>query len=172
MLSTQLFALLQHVEPNISRTDDLGGIECLDIGLLLIDKNTKRGLNHGSGDHCLGPRPRLQHLTRSRSYTTAPPTNQPPFLTNANLAPFVHRGNHKNIVLQFLARGLSISHEIWQISGEIHPEPYKFRCFNKNYSVWWMQERGYDLGFHEIWGHSPLHAPPQTEELLLKHLIL
>ena len=29
-----------------------------------------------------------------------------------------------------------------------------------------MQERGYDLGFHEIWGHSPLHAPPppQTEE--------
>ena len=32
--------------------------------------------------------------------------------------------------------------------------------FNKNYSVWWMQERGYDLGFHEIWGHSPLHAPP------------
>ena len=29
-----------------------------------------------------------------------------------------------------------------------------------------MQERGYDLGFHEIWGHSPLHAPPQTEEFL------
>ena len=50
--------------------------------------------------------------------------------------------------------------EIRWISGEIHPEPYKFRCFNKNYSVWWMQERGYDLGFHEIWGHSPFHAPP------------
>ena len=105
----------------------------------------------------------------------------------------------KNIGLQFLARGLSISHEIhriswnpheiWWISGEIHPEPYKFRCFNKNYScenrcleesrgtlffteekkkkknysVWWMQERGYDLGFHEIWGHSPLHAPPKLK---------
>ena len=34
-----------------------------------------------------------------------------------------------------------------------------------------MQERGYDLGFHEIWGHSP-SMPPQTEEFLLKHLIL
>ena len=36
-----------------------------------------------------------------------------------------------------------ISHEIWwispeicQISCEIHPEPYKFRCFSKNSSVW------------------------------------
>ena len=72
----------------------------------------------------------------------------------------------KNIGLQFLARGLSISHEIrWisgeirRISGEIHPEPYKFRCFNKNYSVWWMQERGYDLGFHEIWNESPCTPP-------------
>ena len=35
-----------------------------------------------------------------------------------------------------------------------------------------MQERGYDPGFHEIWGQSPLHATPQTEEFLLKHLIL
>ena len=42
---------------------------------------------------------------------------------------------------------------------EIHPKPYKIRCFNKNYSVWWVQERGYDLGSHEIWGHSP---PPCT----------
>ena len=47
-----------------------------------------------------------------------------------------------NIGLQFLARGLSISHEIRrisgeirQISGEIDPDPYKFRCFNKNYSI-------------------------------------
>ena len=68
-----------------------------------------------------------------------------------------------NIGLQFLVSGLSISHEIRRISGEIHPKPYKIRCFNKNYSVWWMQERGYDLGFHEIWGHSPLHAPPKLK---------
>ena len=27
-------------------------------------------------------------------------------------------------------------HEIRRISGEIHPEPYKFRCFSKNSSVW------------------------------------
>ena len=27
-------------------------------------------------------------------------------------------------------------HEIQQISCEIHPEPYKFRCFSKNSSVW------------------------------------
>ena len=39
-------------------------------------------------------------------------------------------------------------HEIRRISGEIHPQPYKIRCFNQNYSVWWMQERGYDPGFH------------------------
>ena len=51
-------------------------------------------------------------------------------------------------------------HEIQQISGEIHPKPCKSRCFNHTYPVWWMQERDYDPGFHEIWGHSPLHAPP------------
>ena len=46
-------------------------------------------------------------------------------------------------------------------SGGFQVKPYKFRCFNKNYSVWWMQERGYDFGFHEIWGHSPsMHHPP------------
>ena len=33
-----------------------------------------------------------------------------------------------------------------------------------------MQGGGYDLGFHEILGHSP-PAPPQTKEFLLKHLI-
>ena len=60
----------------------------------------------------------------------------------------------------FLANGLSISHEIHRISCEIHPKPYKSICFNQNYSVWWMQERGYDPGFHEIRGHSPLHASP------------
>ena len=61
-------------------------------------------------------------------------------------------------------------HEIWWISGEIqrisceiHPKPYKSKCFNQNYSVWWMQERGYDPRFHEIRGHSPLHAPPKLK---------
>ena len=29
-----------------------------------------------------------------------------------------------------------IIHEIRQISGEIHPKLYKFRCFSKNSSVW------------------------------------
>ena len=70
----------------------------------------------------------------------------------------------KDIGLQFLASGLSISHEI-------HPKPYKSKCFSKNSSVWWMQGGGYDLGFHEILGHSPSPAPPQTKEFLLKHLI-
>ena len=46
---------------------------------------------------------------------------------------------------------------------EIHPKPYKSKCFNQNYSVWWMQERGYDIGFHEILGHSPLPAPPKLK---------
>ena len=32
----------------------------------------------------------------------------------------------------------------------IHPKPYKSKCFNQNYSVWWMQERGYDPGFHDF----------------------
>ena len=54
------------------------------------------------------------------------------------------------------------SFEIWQISPvksgrfhpdftcEIHPKPYKSKCFSKNSSVWWMQGGGYDQGFHEI----------------------
>ena len=54
-------------------------------------------------------------------------------------------------------------HEIHRISCEIHPKPYKSKCFNQNYSVWWMQERGYDPGFHEILGHSPLPAPPKLK---------
>ena len=74
----------------------------------------------------------------------------------------------QNIGLQFLASGLLIwnpldfmkSTWIQQISGEIHPKPYKSKCFNQNYSVWWMQKRGYDPRFHEIRGHSPLPAPP------------
>ena len=86
----------------------------------------------------------------------------------------------RNIGLQFFASGSfdftwnppdfiksTRFHEIWQISGEIwwisceiHPKPCESRCFNQNYPVWWIQERGYDPGFHEIWGHSPLHAPP------------
>ena len=64
-----------------------------------------------------------------------------------------------NIGLQFLASGLSISHEIRRISGEIHPEPYKFRCYDR----YDRYDRYYDLGFHEIWGHSPLHAPPKLK---------
>ena len=42
------------------------------------------------------------------------------------------------------------SFEIRRISCEIHPEPYKSKCFSKNSSVWWMQGGGYDQGFHEI----------------------
>ena len=78
--------------------------------------------------------------------------------------------SEENIGLQFLASGLSISDEIWRIlceiqwiSDEIHPKPYKSKCFNQNYSVWWMQERGYDTGFHEILGHSSLPAPPKLK---------
>ena len=41
---------------------------------------------------------------------------------------------------------------------EIHPKPYKIRCFNKNSSVWGVQGGGYDPGFHEIQGHSPSPA--------------
>ena len=51
-----------------------------------------------------------------------------------------------------------ISHEICQISCEIHPKPYEIRCFNKNSSVWGVQGGGYDPGFHEILGHSPSPA--------------
>ena len=67
---------------------------------------------------------------------------------------------NENIGLQFLASGLSISHEIRRISCEIHPKPYKSKCFKQNYSVWWMQERGYEPGFYEILVHSSLPAPP------------
>ena len=49
-------------------------------------------------------------------------------------------------------------HEIQWISGEIHPKPYKIRCFNKNSSVWGVHGVGYDPGFHEIEGHSPSPA--------------
>ena len=42
--------------------------------------------------------------------------------------------------------------EIRRISCEIHPKPYKIRCFNKNSSVWGggggVQGGGYDPGFH------------------------
>ena len=48
--------------------------------------------------------------------------------------------------------------EIRWISCEIHPKPYKIRCFNKNSSVWGVQEGGYDPGFHEILVHSPSPA--------------
>ena len=49
--------------------------------------------------------------------------------------------------------------EIWWILGEIHPKPYKIKCFNKNSSVWGgCMEGGYDPRFHEIQGHSPSPA--------------
>ena len=51
-----------------------------------------------------------------------------------------------------------IIHEIRRISGEIHPKPYKFRCFSKNSSVWGVHGGGYDPRFHEIQGHSPSPA--------------
>ena len=41
---------------------------------------------------------------------------------------------------------------------EIHPKPYKIRCFNKNSSVWGVLGGGYDPGSHEIQGHSPSPA--------------
>ena len=49
-------------------------------------------------------------------------------------------------------------HEIHWISGEIHPKPYKIRCFIKNSSVWGVHGGGYDPRFHEIQGHSPFPA--------------
>ena len=42
-------------------------------------------------------------------------------------------------------------HEIWQISCEIHPKPYKIRCSNKNSSVWGVQGGGYDQDFMKSW---------------------
>ena len=48
--------------------------------------------------------------------------------------------------------------EIQRILCEIHPKPYKIRCFNKKSSVWGVQAGGYDPGFHEIMGHSPSPA--------------
>ena len=41
---------------------------------------------------------------------------------------------------------------------EIHPQPYKVRCFNKNSSVWGVYGGGYDPRFYEIQGHSPSPA--------------
>ena len=32
-------------------------------------------------------------------------------------------------------------HEIWWISGEIHPKPYKIRCFSKNSSDWSFEKQ-------------------------------
>ena len=55
---------------------------------------------------------------------------------------------------QVLPEIWQISPEIWWILGEIHPKPYKIRCFNKNSSVWGVQGGGYDPRFHEIRGHS------------------
>ena len=65
-----------------------------------------------------------------------------------------------------------ISPEIQRISREIHPKPYKIRCFNKNSSVWGgVHGGGYDPRFHETQGHSPSPAFIKLK-FLLKHLIL
>ena len=47
---------------------------------------------------------------------------------------------------------------------EIHPN-YKSKCFIKNSSVWWMQGRGYDQGFHEIHQISPWNLADLTCEI-------
>ena len=91
-----------------------------------------------------------------------PLPDQLPGEHTSDLAAVFSASTEGNIRLQFLASGLS-NYEIRRISGEIHPKPYKSKCFNQNYSVWWMQERGYDPGFHEIRGHSSLHAPPKLK---------
>ena len=66
--------------------------------------------------------------------------------------------------------------EVWWISSmksgrfhpdftcEIHPN-YKSKCFSKNSSVWWMQGRGYDQGFHEIHQISPWNLADLTCEI-------
>ena len=50
-------------------------------------------------------------------------------------------------------------HEIWRISCEIHPEPYKFRCFSKTLQFGWISHEirwispeicQISYGFHEI----------------------
>ena len=89
---------------------------------------------------------KIKSINSTQSYHIIPSTHA--HITTWNWT------QHKNVGLQFLASGSFDftwnPHEIWQISGEIHPKPYKSKCFNQNYSVWWMQERGYDPGFHEI----------------------
>ena len=66
--------------------------------------------------------------------------------------------------------------EIWWISpmksGRFHPDftceihpNYKSKCFSKNSSVWWMQGRGYDQGFHEIHQISPWNLADLTCEI-------
>ena len=47
---------------------------------------------------------------------------------------------------------------------EIHPNN-KSNCFSKNSSVWWMQGRGYDQGFHEIHQISPWNLADFTCEI-------
>ena len=42
------------------------------------------------------------------------------------------------------------SGDFTQISPVKSTQNYKSKCFSKNSSVWWMQGRGYDQGFHEI----------------------
>ena len=66
--------------------------------------------------------------------------------------------------------------EVWWISptksGRFHPDftceihpNYKSKCFSKNSSVWWMQGRGYDQGFHEICQISPWNLADLTCEI-------
>ena len=46
--------------------------------------------------------------------------------------------------------------EIRRISPEIHPQPYKVRCFNKNSSVWGVHGGGYDPDFMKSGVIAPL----------------
>ena len=65
---------------------------------------------------------------------------------------------------------------VWWISpmksGRFHPDftckihpNYKSKCFSKNSSVWLMQGRGYDQGFHEIHQISPWNLADLTCEI-------
>ena len=53
---------------------------------------------------------------------------------------------------------VDFNHEIWWISPMKSTQNYKSKCFSKNSSVWWMQDGGYDQGFHEIcWISHEIH---------------
>ena len=53
---------------------------------------------------------------------------------------------------------VDFNHEIWWISPVKSTQIIKASVFSKNSSVWWMQGRGYDQGFHEIHQISPMKS--------------